>query len=270
MAVLIDPPRWPAHGRVWSHLASDTSLDELHAFAGAAGIPRRAFEGDHYDVPAERYQQAVAAGAVEVAGRELLRRLVAAGLRVPKRRGERVVASSRSDDGAIAVGPHLADLVVSPHPAPDAGAVGAWVLVTAERPADARGTDPQPRVLLAHTPDGGWDLPGGMRDDGEPLDRVAVRSLLDVGVEVDEPLAPVGYLRVRPLEAAPGPTAARPPWTYRAVLGLRLDGTPAAARRGWHRPAVALAALDGTVWAPLVGHVMAARASPSALPRGTA
>ena len=33
VTVLIDPPRWPAHGRVWSHLVSDESYDELHAFA---------------------------------------------------------------------------------------------------------------------------------------------------------------------------------------------------------------------------------------------
>ncbi len=86
MAVLIDPPRWPAHGRLWSHLASDRDLDELHAFADRVAIPRRAFEGDHYDVPAERYAQAVAAGAEPVEGRVLLARLVASGLRVPKRR----------------------------------------------------------------------------------------------------------------------------------------------------------------------------------------
>ncbi|MGI8415272.1 MAG: DUF4031 domain-containing protein, partial [Nakamurella sp.] len=53
MSVLIDPPRWPAHGRVWSHLVSDASLDELHAFAGTAGIPERGFDRDHYDVPAD-------------------------------------------------------------------------------------------------------------------------------------------------------------------------------------------------------------------------
>ncbi|HET9654608.1 MAG TPA: DUF4031 domain-containing protein [Kineosporiaceae bacterium] len=93
MAVLIDPPIWPAHGRCWSHLVSDLSLGELHAFADAAGIPPRAFEGDHYDIPEERYAQTVTAGAIPVSGRELLRRLQASGLRRPKRRGERVVAS---------------------------------------------------------------------------------------------------------------------------------------------------------------------------------
>ena len=93
MVVLIDPPSWPAHGRAWSHLVSDLSLEELHTFAGALGVPARGFEGDHYDLPEERYSAAVQAGAQQVSSRELLRRLRAAGLRRPKRRGEKVVAS---------------------------------------------------------------------------------------------------------------------------------------------------------------------------------
>ena len=63
MAILIDPPRPEAHGRRWSHLVSDSSLDELHEFAHAAGIPRRAFEGDHYDLPEAWWDRAVASGA---------------------------------------------------------------------------------------------------------------------------------------------------------------------------------------------------------------
>ncbi len=35
MAVLLDPARWPAHGTLWSHLVSDTSLAELHRLAQA-------------------------------------------------------------------------------------------------------------------------------------------------------------------------------------------------------------------------------------------
>ncbi|NUS53778.1 MAG: DUF4031 domain-containing protein, partial [Streptomycetaceae bacterium] len=35
MTVLIDPPTWPGHGRMWSHLVSDVSYDELHTFARA-------------------------------------------------------------------------------------------------------------------------------------------------------------------------------------------------------------------------------------------
>ncbi|WP_353809965.1 DUF4031 domain-containing protein [Agromyces sp. SYSU T00194] len=85
MAVLIDRPMWPAHGTVWSHLVSDRSLDELHRFARAAGIPERAFDRDHYDVPAERYDQLVDAGAEPVSNRELVVRLRASGLRITAR-----------------------------------------------------------------------------------------------------------------------------------------------------------------------------------------
>lgn len=69
MTVLIDQPTWPAHNTVWSHLVSDTSLVELHAFAAANRIPRRGFDLDHYDVPAHLYQALVAAGAQPVARR---------------------------------------------------------------------------------------------------------------------------------------------------------------------------------------------------------
>lgn len=86
MAVFIDPPLWPAHGTVFSHLISDSSLEELHSFAAAAGIGPRAFDLDHYDVPARRYQDLVQRGAQEVEGGELVRLLVASGLRVPARR----------------------------------------------------------------------------------------------------------------------------------------------------------------------------------------
>ncbi|MCM2577231.1 DUF4031 domain-containing protein [Streptomyces meridianus] len=86
MTVYIDPPTWPGHGRLWSHLISDVSFDELHAFAERLGAPRRAFERDHYDVPSERYRDAVGLGAVEVGSKELLRRLTDAGLRRPKHR----------------------------------------------------------------------------------------------------------------------------------------------------------------------------------------
>lgn len=85
MTVLIDPPAWPAHGTLFSHLVSDASLAELHAFAASIGVSRRAFDLDHYDVAAERYDVAVAAGALPVDGRTLARRLGASGLRVPGR-----------------------------------------------------------------------------------------------------------------------------------------------------------------------------------------
>lgn len=85
MTVLIDPPRWPAHGRLWSHLVSDVSYEELHEFAAGLGIPGRGFDHDHYDVPQERYDAIVAAGALPVEARELLERLVRSGLRQRRR-----------------------------------------------------------------------------------------------------------------------------------------------------------------------------------------
>ncbi|UYQ78117.1 DUF4031 domain-containing protein [Glutamicibacter sp. JL.03c] len=96
MSILIDPPRWPAHGTVFAHLVSDTSLDELHQFAAQQEIPLRAFDKDHYDVPRERYEQLVRAGAKEVSGGELVRALVASGLRIPaKYRPEKLDAILR-------------------------------------------------------------------------------------------------------------------------------------------------------------------------------
>jgi hypothetical protein len=82
VTVLIDEPRWLHHGRRWAHLVSDASLDELHEFAEAVGIPRRGFHGDHYDVPEEYHAEVVAMGAVLTPSRELVRRLREAGLRL--------------------------------------------------------------------------------------------------------------------------------------------------------------------------------------------
>ncbi|TXK05676.1 DUF4031 domain-containing protein [Microbacterium mitrae] len=85
MSILVDTPRWPAHGRLWAHLVSDDNLDELHAFAARNGIPRRGFDFDHYDVPEEILEQLIADGASLVDSHELTRRLIASGLRVTMR-----------------------------------------------------------------------------------------------------------------------------------------------------------------------------------------
>ncbi len=91
MAALVDPPLWPRHGRIWGHLVSDASLDELHAVAKQAGIPERGFDLDHYDVPADLYPTLRDLGVVEVGTRDLVRRLRTSGLRVTsaERRGHR-------------------------------------------------------------------------------------------------------------------------------------------------------------------------------------
>jgi hypothetical protein len=81
VAVLVDPAVWPWRDRRWAHLVSDESYDELHAFAALLGLERRWFQGDHYDIPAEHRERAIVLGAHAVPSRELIRRLVASGLR---------------------------------------------------------------------------------------------------------------------------------------------------------------------------------------------
>lgn len=100
VALLVDPPAWPAHGRLWSHLVSDTSVAELHGFAAGLGVPRQAFDRDHYDVPADAYEAIVAAGASPVGSRELVRRLAAAGLRA-----RRVQTAGRRKPGQVLLRP---------------------------------------------------------------------------------------------------------------------------------------------------------------------
>lgn len=112
MTVLIDPPAWPAHGRLWSHLVSDSSFAELHAFAADNGVPRRGFERDHYDVPADIYDLLVNAGAQPVSSRDVVRRLSTAGLR--RRKAD---AMARREPGAVLLRPprlERGDLVAVP------------------------------------------------------------------------------------------------------------------------------------------------------------
>ena len=86
MAILIDPPKWWQRERWWGHMVSDSSYDELHAFAERLGVPRRGFERDHYDIPEHLHAAAIEEGAELVTSKELVRRLTAAGLRRPKHR----------------------------------------------------------------------------------------------------------------------------------------------------------------------------------------
>lgn len=64
----------------WSHLVSDVSEDELHAFAAQLGLKRSWFQGRpkasaaHYDVTPPKRALALKLGAVEVTSRELVTR----------------------------------------------------------------------------------------------------------------------------------------------------------------------------------------------------
>jgi hypothetical protein len=84
VTVLVDSANWPWRGRMWAHLVSDTSFDELHEFASKIGIPRRAFQGDHYDIPDDLRAYAVSVGATPVGSKELVARISRAGLRLRK------------------------------------------------------------------------------------------------------------------------------------------------------------------------------------------
>ena len=79
--IWVDPSHWWFRDKRWCHLVSDSNLDELHLFAEELGVPRRGFQGDHYDIPDDYRTRAIAMGATAVPSRELLQRLKAAGLR---------------------------------------------------------------------------------------------------------------------------------------------------------------------------------------------
>jgi 8-oxo-dGTP pyrophosphatase MutT (NUDIX family) len=185
----IDPPRWPAHGRLWSHLISDTSLAELHEFAGRIGIPRQGFEGDHYDIPAERYDDVVTAGARETSGRDLLARLAASGLRLPKRKGDKGIERAtgvRFPDGTTAD----VDLVASPREMSHERIFASMVLVT-----DAVGA----HLLTWSERRREWSSCGGWREGDETPRETAVRETAEEsGLDLDPAaLLPRGYERFR-------------------------------------------------------------------------
>jgi len=82
MTVLVDEAIWPWRGARWAHLVSDVSVAELHDFADRLGLRRMSFQGDHYDVPETVRAEALTLGAEAVRGRDLVRRLRGAGLRL--------------------------------------------------------------------------------------------------------------------------------------------------------------------------------------------
>lgn len=82
VTVYVDECRWWWRGRQWCHLISDANLVELHEIARAAGVPRWAFQGDHYDLHVGVREMAIRAGAVQVTSREVVVLLRDSGLRI--------------------------------------------------------------------------------------------------------------------------------------------------------------------------------------------
>jgi 8-oxo-dGTP pyrophosphatase MutT (NUDIX family) len=244
---------WPAHGRRWSHLVSDASTEELHAFAARAGIPRIAFEGDHYDVPDQHYASLVEAGAEPVAAKELVVRLRRSGLRMTKRRGETGLARVRRvpfPDGTTAD----VDLLASPRLAPEHRVFAAMAFVR-----DAEGS-----LAAVHSiRRAEWGAPGGWREEGERVVDTAVREVHEeTGLRLQaEALVPCGYERWSAIDGAglwrPGQDllqvfrarvdAVRPP------LSATLDDT---SERRWVSPAEFAELCAHLFWWPLAERVL--------------
>ncbi len=174
MTLLIDPPNSPGHGRLWSHLASDESYDELHRFARVLGIPERGFDRDHYDIPAERYDEVVALGVLPVSSRELIARLNAAGLRRrksralgPRRPGRSLIRAERLHAGDTVA-------VVSPSGPVPADRLDRGLAVLTGWGLDVR--------LMAHVRDTHPELPYLAATDAQRTDDL-VTAWTDPGVQ---------------------------------------------------------------------------------------
>lgn len=210
--ILIDIPIWAAHGTVFAHLVSDTSFEELHEFAARVGMPRGAFDGDHYDVPERRYAACLAAGATRVTGVELVRRVNASGLRLRKRKGEKGIHRWLGTPIGEGVTADI-DLVASSMLTPDA-LTGAAATIVMDR---------NQSILVVHSVRrGSWDCPGGRREPGETVTDCAARELAEeTGLQVPtDGFVRCGYERIT--VADPGHWAANRPLVqvFRAELDI--------------------------------------------------
>lgn len=235
--LLIDPPAWPAHGRLWSHLVSTTSYAELHDFADRAGISRRAFEGDHYDIPQERYDEVVAAGATPTEGRDLLIALRDSGLRISKRKHERVVLST--PDAPWLPPGSRADVIASRQDNPPPNTVVVRAALSSDK-----------GLFVVERDDGGGpDLPTRTVQSGESAESALTALCEGIGVS-SAGAALLGY--VRNVVKAPGPGYAWPvPNACFTVFSVPSNGQ-APTSGSWCPPSAQQRELGERHWWPLL------------------
>lgn len=198
----------------------------------------------------------VAAGARPTDGRELLRALVASGLRMQKRRGDRGVARVRDvrlADGVVVD----VDLIVSDREADAARVFAALVFVH----------DASNDLAVVHSVwRDEWGAPGGGREEGETVRENAVREVHEeTGLVLEgEALRPLGYERFRGVEGSG-------PWACGRDL-LQLYGAGVTGRRPplttthddssdrrWVTPAELERLCGHTFWWPLAAAVLSPR-----------
>lgn len=77
MSVYVDESRYPYGRMIMCHMMAD-SLDELHEMADKIGIARKWFQDKprfpHYDISKGKRALAVEHGAIEVTGKELVKK----------------------------------------------------------------------------------------------------------------------------------------------------------------------------------------------------
>ena len=102
MTIYVDQCRWSHKDHYWCHMVSDVSIEDLHGFAAHLGVPRRAFHGDHYDLPQHVRDLAMVHGAIEVSSREVVGVLTRTGLRMsPAQRRAYVDGEIKLQESAV-------------------------------------------------------------------------------------------------------------------------------------------------------------------------
>lgn len=75
MVAYVDDMRARFGRMIMCHMIADTD-DELHAMADRIGVSRKWFQGDHYDICLSKRRLALAAGAIELSRKDLVRKVI--------------------------------------------------------------------------------------------------------------------------------------------------------------------------------------------------